>query len=145
MGAYASLEQNTEIVQAVGSSIGGTGTRTGRAIDTAGFSEALAILAIGASAATGSLAVKMQDCATESGIYADVTGAAWSAKANADDTCYSARVKLDGNTVKRWVKFVGVTSADVVDYTVVLVLSGGQYKPEAPTTTGFAPGAEWTV
>ncbi len=139
MGAYAGLEKNLVVVQAVGSTLGATGTRTGRGIDTAGYSEALVILTLGAVTATGSLAVKLQDAVADTG-YGDVAGAAFTAKAGAvDDNVYTARIKLDGNTVKRWIKVIGITSTDAVDYTVTIILSGNQYNPETVITP------EWTI
>lgn len=142
MGAFASLEQNAVVVQAAGGSA--VATVTGRGIDTAGYSEALVILTLGNVTATGTLAVKLQDAAADTG-YTDVTGAAFTAKAGAvDNNVYQARIKLDGNLVKRWIKFIGVVSTDTVDFTVTVILSGGQYNPIALTTTGYAPVAEWT-
>jgi len=146
MGAYASLEQNAVIVQALGSAAGLTGT--GRGIDTAGYSEALVILTLGIMAGAGTLDVKMQHADADSG-YVDVTGAVFSQKVGADDNkCYIARVKLDGNTVKRWIKFVGTAAVAACDHTVTVVLSGGQYNPSTPAgtvATGYSAAAEWTV
>lgn len=142
MGAFASLEQNAVVVQAAGGSA--VATVTGRGIDTAGYSEALVILTLGNVTATGTLAVKLQDAAADTG-YADVTGAAFTSKSGAvDNNVYIARIKLDGNLVKRWIKFVTVVGTDTVDHTVTLVLSGAQYQPAAIVATGFAPVAEWT-
>lgn len=136
MGAFASLEENAVVVQAVGGSA--VAAVTGRGIDTAGYSEALVILTLGNVTATGSLLVKMQDAAADTG-YADLTGAAFTAKTGAvDNNVYTARLKLDGNLIKRWIKFVGTVSTDTVDYTVSVVLSGQQYNPQAINTT------EWT-
>jgi len=107
MGAYASLEQNAIVVQAVGSTVGAGGAKTGREIDTAGFSEALVILALGDVSATGTLNVKVQDCATTGGLFVDVPGAVFSAKSGAvDNNVYIGRLKLDGNLVKRFIKVV---------------------------------------
>lgn len=146
MGAFASLEQNAVVVQAVASAVAATGTRTGREIDTKGYSEALVILTLGDVSATGTLAVKLQDCATTGGTFADVTGAAFSSKAGAvDNLVYIARLKLDGNLIKRFIKFVGVTGTDTVDYAVTVVLSGAQYNPQSIVAAGWAPVAEFTI
>lgn len=143
MGAFASLEQNTVVVQAAGGSA--VATVTGREIDTAGHSEAQVILALGNVTATGTLAVKLQDCATTGGSFVDVAGAAFTSKSGAvDHLVYQARIKLDGNLVKRYIKFVTVVGTDTVDHTVVLVLSGAQYNPQAVVAAGYAPVAEWT-
>lgn len=146
MGAYASLEQNAVFVQAVGSTVGAGGAKTGREIDTKGYSEAVVILTLGDVSATGTLNVKVQDCATSGGSFADITGAAFSAKSGAvDNNCYIARLKLDGNLVKRYIKVIGTQATDTVDYTVTVVLLGAQYNPQNVVAAGYAPVAEFTV
>lgn len=137
MGAYASSEQNLVVKQLAGGS--GTGTVTGTALDTAGYSEALIILTLGNVTASGTLAVKIQDAVADTG-YTDLTGAAFTTKSGAvDNGVYVARLKLDGNTCKRWIKCVAVVGTDTVDFTVVAVLSGKQYLPQAVNAV------EWTV
>ena len=135
MGAYASLEQNTVVKQMAGGSA--VTTVTGAGIDTAGYSEALVILTLGNVTATGSLAAKIQHADADTG-YGDLTGGAFTAKSGAvDNTVYIARLKLDGNDVKRWIKAVTVVSTDTVDHTVTVVLSGNQYNPQAVTVAEF--------
>jgi len=149
MGAYASLEQNAVVVQAVGSTVGAGGAKTGREIDTAGYSEAMVILTLGDVSATGSLNVKVQDCATTGGLFVDVAGALFTAKSGAvDNNCYIGRLKLDGNLVKRFIKVIGTQATDTVDYTVTVVLSGAQYNPAPPgglASSGYSPVAEFTI
>lgn len=136
MGAYASLENNAVVKSGgAGSAIG---TVTSAAIDTAGYSEATVFLTLGAAVATGTLAVKVQDCATVGGIYVDVPGAAFTGKIDTDDDkAFVGRLKLDGNLVKRFVKVVGVVGVAVMNYGVAVVLSGNQYAPQTEATVEF--------
>ena len=146
MGAYESLEQKAVVVQAVGSTVGAGGAKTGREIDTAGYSEALVILTLGDVSATGTLGVKVQDCATSGGSFVDVAGAAFSSKSGAvDNNVYIGRLKLDGNLVKRYIKVIGTQATDTVDYTVTIILLGGQYNPQNIAVAGYAPVAEFTI
>lgn len=136
MGAYASLENNAVVRFGVGGSA--VGTITGPVIDTAGHSEALVILSVGNIIATGTLAVKMQDCATTGGTYVDVPGAAFSGKIEADELkVYIARVKLDGNLVKQFIKFVSVVGVVAADHALSVVLSGNQYNPQDANAIAF--------
>lgn len=137
MGAFASLEQNAVVKQMAGGSA--VTTVTGQGVDTQGYSEALIILTLGNVTATGTLAVKIQHADADSG-YVDLASAAFTTKSGAvDNNVYIARLKLDGNTCKRWIKAIGVVGTDTVDFTVVAVLSGLQYGPQT------VHPVEWTV
>ena len=136
MGAHAGLETKTVFA---GSIAGGTAvTLTGAAVDTAGYQEAIVILTLGIIAATGTLDVKVQDCATVGGIYVDVPGAVFSQKVDADDSkTYVGRLKLDGNLVKRFIKLVGTAAVAAAEYGAVVQLSGNQYNPQDVTPVAF--------
>lgn len=134
MGAYASLEQNA--VAVFGHRGSAAGATTGTGVDTQGYSEALVLLATGNM--TGTLDVKIQDSADNSA-WADVTGAAFAQIPNTGDgTLKQARLKLDGNLVRRYIRVSStVEAALVAEHTVTFVLCGNQYNPQTVTPVAF--------
>ncbi len=135
MGAYASLEHNAVVKMGAGGSA--VGTTNGTGVDTKDFSEALVILATGVALATGTLDVKIQDSADNS-TFADVSGAAFAQLTASDDQVIKiARLKLDGNLFRRYIRAVGTVGTATVDYTVTFVLSGNQYKPQTANAIAF--------
>lgn len=134
MGAYASLEQNAVVL--FGHRGSAAGTTTGAGVDTKGLSEALVILATGNM--TGTLDVKIQDSADNSS-WADVTGAVFAQIPNTGDgTLKIARLKLDGNLVRRYIRVSStVEAALVAEHTVTFVCSGEQYKPQTVNAVAF--------
>ena len=136
MGAYASLEENAVVKLGIGGGIFGGGALNGATVDTQGFSEALVVLAVGVAGA-GTLDAKIQDSADGSS-WADVTGAAFTqVTGTGDQSLQIARLKLDGNTVRRYVRAVTTTVTAVIDHAVVFVLSGNQYNPQTVNALVF--------
>lgn len=128
MSANVSLAQNhTPKYGAAGSAIA---TVTGPSIDTAGFNEATVVLSVGNVTATGTLNVKVQDSADNSA-WADVSGAAFVAVTDTgDNQVQIGMLKLDGNTVRRYIRIVGVVATAAADYGASVLLSNKQYHPD---------------
>lgn len=128
MSANMSLAQN--LTPKYGAAGSATATVNGTGIDTAGFSEAAVVLAVGAAAATGTLDVKVQDSADNSS-FTDVAGAVFAQVIGTqDNTVFIGMLKLDGNLVRRYIRIVGVVGTAAVDYGVSVLLAGKQYKPD---------------
>jgi len=105
-------------------------TINGTAIDTKGYSEAMVVLIAGAFTATGTLDVKVQDSTDGSTGWADVTGAAFAQLIDStDDTIKIARLKLDGNGIKRYIRIVSTVGTAAAPHGVTVVLGGDQYPP----------------
>lgn len=136
MGAYASLESNAVVRHGYGGSAFGGGALNGASVDTKGFSEALVILATGVAGA-GTLDVKIQDSADNSD-WADVTGAAFAQLTGSDDNVVKiARLKLDGNLVRRYIRVTSTVATAAIEHTVTFVLSGNQYNPQSVNAIAF--------
>jgi hypothetical protein len=136
MGAYASLEQNAVVANIGGGSA--IGAINGPSIDTAGYSEAMIVLATGLAVATGTLACKIQDSA-DNAAFADVAGAAFAGLVATDDNkAKIGRLKLDGNLVRRYIRAVTTVGTATVDHVVLAVLSGNQYSPQTVETVQFS-------
>lgn len=136
MGAYASLENNAVVRHGYGASAFGGGALNGASVDTQGFNEALVILATGLCGA-GTLDVKIQDSADNSS-FADVAGAAFAQIVNANDSVVRiARLKLDGNLVRRYIRVTSTVATATMEHTVTFVLSGNQYAPQDANTVVF--------
>ncbi len=115
---------------------------TGSGVDTRGYREALVILTIGTISPAGALDVKIQDSA-DNITFDDVEGAVFETKTDLDSgTVDSARLRLDGTTVRRYIKAVSVLDPDdqieFAEHSVVFVLGGGQYVPQTVTPVAFA-------
>ena len=122
------LEEYLKCVNGLGGSA--VGAVNGTAIDTKGYSEAMLVLATGVAAATGTLDVKVQDSTDGSTGWADVTGAAFAQLTASDDQALKvARLKLDGNGIKRYIRIVGTVGTATVDFACVVILGGDQYPP----------------
>lgn len=128
MSANKSLAYNVKPKYgAAGSAIG---TVNGTGIDTTGYNEACVVLSVGAVASTGTLNVKIQDSADNSA-WADVTGAAFTAVSDTgDNQVQIGMLKLDGNTVRRYIRVVGVVATAAADYGASVLLVNGQYNPQ---------------
>jgi len=128
MSANKSIAQNVKPKYgAAGSAIA---TVTGVSIDTAGYQEACVVLSVGNVASTGTLNVKVQDSADNSS-WADITGAAFTAVGDTgDNQVQIALLKLDGNTVRRYIRVVGVVATAAADYGACVLLVNGQYNPQ---------------
>lgn len=130
MSANKSLAQNvTPKSGFIGSAFGG-GALTGPSIDTAGFSEAAVVLAVGAAGA-GTCDVKVQDSADGSTGWADVSGAAFTQVTGSDDnTVQIGMLKLDGNTVRRHIRISSTVATAAIDHGVAVLLVNKQYHPD---------------
>ena len=107
-------------------------TVNGPGIDTKGYSEAMIVLVAGAFTATGTLAVKVQHSNDDGSgdAYADLTGAAFTTLTDAtDDSVKVARLKLDGNGCKRWIRIVSTVATAAAPHGVAVILGGDQYPP----------------
>jgi len=127
MSANKSIAQNVKPKYGVAGSAAGTVNGTG--IDTAGYQEACVVLSVGNI--TGNLDVKVQDSADNS-TFADVTGAAFvQVTASGDNSAQIGLLKLDGNTVRRYIRVVSTVQATfVADHGASVLLVNGQYNPQ---------------
>ena len=98
------------------------GTTNGGEVDCLGFSEALVVLDVGDMETSATLDVKVQECATSGGTFADVTDAAFDQKVDGtDDNSISiGRIKLGPRM--RYLRAVGVGATDAADYACSFVL-----------------------
>jgi hypothetical protein len=114
---------------------------TGSGVDTAGFSEAMILLTIGTISPAGALDVKIQDSA-DNITFDDVEGAAFTTKTDLDsNTIDTARLELDGNTVRRYIKVVSVLDPDdqtqFAEHSVVFLFGAEQYCPQNEVNVAF--------
>ena len=118
-------------VQALAPASQSVATHNGDAVDTKGFKEALFILNAGVASATGTADVKVQECATSDGQYADIEGAAFTQITTANDVAiYQGRVRITP-TRKRYLRAVAVVGTDVVVLGVAVILGDAQNLPAA--------------
>lgn len=113
----------------------------GAGVDTAGFSEAMVLLTIGTISPAGALDVKIQDSA-DNITFDDVDGAAFATKTDLDsNTIDTARLKLDGNSVRRYIKVVSTLDPDdqveFAEHSVVFLFGAEQYCPQTETPIAF--------
>ena len=95
---------------------------TGSAIDAIDFRHAIVLAATAGATATGTLVVKVQECDTSGGTYADISGASVSFAANSDLTLKTISVDLTKAERLRYLKVVGTVGTDVVEYTATVLL-----------------------
>lgn len=129
MSANKSLAYNVKPKYGVaGSAVAAT---NGASIDTAGYDEACVVASAGAIGASATLDVKIQDSADNSS-WADVTGAVFTQWGGSDDnTAKIGMLKLNGNTVRRYIRCVGtVAGTGAADYGVSVLLVNGHYHPD---------------
>src|SRR5574337_955689 len=124
MSANKSIAQNVKPKYgAAGSAVG---TVTGPTIDTQGYQEAAVVLSVGAVASTGSLNAKVQDSADGSS-WADVSGAAFTAVPDTgDNQVQIGMLKLDGNTVRRYIRVSTTVATAAADHGACVLLVNGQ-------------------
>ena len=115
------LHEELKAVQAIKADAHAASTITGAAIDTKEFDEILYVVNAGTFSATGDANIKITECDTSGGTYADITGAVFAEIAAAnDDTIYIGRVKC--KNTERYHKVVCVVADDVVDLGVIGIL-----------------------
>ncbi len=101
-----------------------TALLTGTAVDIQGYEGNLLVILESSAATAGTnptLDVKIQDCDTSGGTFADVTGAAF---AQVTTTAVALGIALDTGKVKRWIKVIGTlggTATPTFVYGVCLV------------------------
>jgi len=96
-----------------------------------GFHEALIVLHAGVNAATATLDVKVQECATSGGVYADITGAAFTQVTTANDLAiYQGRIRMTASR-KRFLRIVAVIGTDVCEFSVEVIKSEAVNLPAA--------------
>jgi len=118
-----------KLVQALKPDARAAGTYTSNAIDVAGFDELIVELNAGDLAATSTLNVKLQECATSNGQFADVGSAVFDqVDKDNDDAIYKMRVAITP-TRQRYVKVVAVLANDAADFAVTAMLTRGQQQP----------------
>ena len=126
-----SLTEALKAVQAIKADAHAVSTITGAAIDTKGFDEVMFVVNAGTFAAGATADIKVQECDTSGGSYADISGAAFTQITDAlDDNIYVGRVKC--KNWERYLKVVCVVGTDVADLGVVGIL--GKYDGLAPVT-----------
>ena len=108
-----------------------TGTHNGVAIDTKGFDEVLFVVNSGTNEAGATVDIKIQECATSGGTYADITGAAFTQITTSNDNAvYQGRVRMTP-TRERYLRAVAVVATDAADCGVVALLGDAQNLPAA--------------
>lgn len=122
---------NAQIVTAFSPVARASGTVTSSAIDTLGFQEMVIVTDVGVVSTNA--AVKVTDCDTSGGIYADVTGAAFTTVAAAG--VEYARIKLTpvttgtGDKCDRFVKIsmttTGAGNSNIGVYVILLNYTQG--------------------
>jgi len=84
-----------------------TATQTGSAVDTKGYNSAAVVLEVGAvSGTTPTLDVKIQECDTSGGTYADISGATFT-QVTATGSSQILRIEGLGTSRKRYLRAVG--------------------------------------
>jgi len=118
-------------VQTIEADEHGIGNVAGIAVDTKGFKDALVVFNCGAVETGGTAAVKMQECATSDGEYADIAGAAFTGiTASNDKAIYQGRVRITP-TRKRYLRAYAVIGTAAVSLAVSMVLGDAQNLPAA--------------
>ncbi|HUX00239.1 MAG TPA: hypothetical protein VMY35_04600 [Phycisphaerae bacterium] len=118
-------------VQAIPPASQSAGNVEGSAIDTNGFHEALFCLNSGTNQATGTVDVKVQECATSDGTYADITDAAFVQVTTANDVAiYQGRVRMTASR-KRYLRAYAVVAVAACVFGVVAILGEPNNLPAA--------------
>jgi len=110
----------------------GVAANAGAEIDCQGYEEALVLLNTGV--AGGEVNVKVQECDTSGGTFADITGAAFAEVTTANDvTCYVGR--LDLTKRKRYLKIIGTVTTGASLFSVDVILVHPKYGPASQVNT----------
>lgn len=97
------------------------GTHNGAAIDMKGFHEALVVLNAGPVGTSGTVDVKVQECDTSGGTYADIAGAAFTQVVAAnDEAIYQGRIRITASR-KRYIRVVAVVGTAACDFGVAVL------------------------
>jgi hypothetical protein len=105
----------------------GTSDVTSSAIDTAGFEGCCFIVPMGTIASTAVTSIKVQQCDTSGGSYADLTGTAVTIADDGDDKTYYVEVVRPREQFLKLVVDRGTQNATVGG--VIAVLTGAGNKP----------------
>lgn len=143
MGKYNDFQNDHGVVAVSGAS---AGTKNSAGLDCGGMEQATVILTTGTIEATGTLDVTIQDSdddgATDA--YANVAGAVFSQKVDADDDMiYLGKIKCNTAGVKRWLRIQAIAATADADYGCVMVsqnLSG-----HLPVVTNALPAPEFNL
>jgi len=122
------LIENVKVVPAVVPSAGAATTITPVEVDGRGFSKALFIIATGAAATGAKLNAKIQKSATAGGSLADVTGAALTELAAADDASKVFAIEVTIDPAKPFMKVTGAVGTDTFANSITCVLFDGSRK-----------------
>lgn len=125
----------TAATAVTGNTVTGFGGATNGGIDTLGYKKLVAVVCVGAIAASGGLNFKLQECATDGGTYQDITGAAITALGDTgDNSCPSIEVPLEGR--RRFIRGVGTpTTTDSTAFGVLFILKEPISEPVTQLTT----------
>ena len=123
------FSHDCKIVQAATVTAGAAGTSdvTSDAIDTAGFEGCCFIVPMGAVVSTAVTSIKVQQCDTSGGSYADLTGTAVTIADDGDDKTYYVEVIRPREQFLKLVVDRGTANATVGG--VIAVLFGASSKP----------------
>lgn len=123
------ISHDCKIVQAATVTAGASGTTdvTSAAVDTAGFESCCFIVPIGDVTATAVTSIKVQQCDTSDGSYADLTGTAVTIADDGDDQIYYVEVVRPREQFLRLVVDRGTAAATVGG--IIAILGGASRKP----------------
>ena len=107
----------------------GTSAHNGAAVDTQGFDSAMIILETGAkSGTTPTLDVKIQECATSDGSFADISGAAFTQIGDTADQSKTMSLDLKGKvgSRKRYIRVIATPGGTTPTYYISSVVMLGR-------------------
>ena len=129
-------KMHTKTVLAIAPAAHGS-TQTSSAIDCQGYEFLKMVVLCGALADTATMVVKIQDCATSGGVYADVTGATLTLTTASDDSSVQIGIlRLHGKN--RYIKVVGTYGgSSTALFGVSVELSNPDYSQALVQTPDF--------
>lgn len=137
---HDSLHQHLKQVTGIEPDAYAAGTKNGTGFSIAGFREVLVILEVGDMEASATLDVKIQQ-SSDNGVadaFADVASAVFTQKVDAtdDNTGWVLRLNAEGREL--YLRVVGVTAVDAVDYGVSVLLGGAEILPVTQANTAVS-------
>lgn len=127
------LSDKIKVVNAVVPTAGAAAAMTATVVNGTGFSRCMFVLSTGAAATGATIAYKIQSSATSGGSYADVSGAALTNLAAADDASEQFVIDMPVNPAKPFMKVVGTVGTDTFANSSVAILYRGVDYPIAST------------
>jgi len=121
-----SLLKDVQVIRVEESVAAGTATTTTDVVDMAGFEGAMFVVTLGTVTATGVTTLKLQQCDTSGGDYADLTGTGLvSTGTTSDEKIMLVEII---NPLERYIKLVAVTSVANVGIDSINVFKFGSSK-----------------